>query len=379
MNAEPFLKAIDGALPSGVGLRNEPAFQAIERLMAPAARSDRTNDNGEISLSANVEWDDIVSQCEALSETGRDLRLLVIVARAWSNMDGFSGLAKGLELITSNLDGFWDSIHPELRDRPDPSDATLRRKNAVMQLDNDDNGLLGDLEMMVVLNPRGIGPVRGEDLAIAGISEFEFMKDAAGGLSDDEEAGLKARFATITTRAKTACRAMAAEAPEELANLADSIATADQARQALEQTFNEKAGLAAGTDCRLKELETLLTRASTTVQAAVADGGDGETAREPEMPETATPSSPEGAAAAPMAIGAAIPDKINSRRDVELCLEMIIDFYERTEPSSPIPHLARRMRRMVPMDFLQLMEEIAPSGMKEVKNATGVDDERKSE
>jgi type VI secretion system protein ImpA len=29
---------------------------------------------------------------------------------------------------------------------------------------------------------------------------------------------------------------------------------------------------------------------------------------------------------------------------------------------------------MVPMDFMQLMEEIAPSGMKEFKNATGVND-----
>ena len=56
---------------------------------------------------------------------------------------------------------------------------------------------------------------------------------------------------------------------------------------------------------------------------------------------------------------------------------MIIDFYERTEPSSPIPHLARRMRKMVPMNFLQLMEEIAPSGMKEFKNVAGVDDKTK--
>ena len=56
---------------------------------------------------------------------------------------------------------------------------------------------------------------------------------------------------------------------------------------------------------------------------------------------------------------------------------MIIDFYERTEPSSPIPHLARRVRTMVPMNFLQLMEEIAPSGMKEFKNVAGVDDKVK--
>ena len=93
----------------------------------------------------------------------------------------------------------------------------------------------------------------------------------------------------------------------------------------------------------------------------------------------------EPSASAPMTNGAhpppaatgGIPGAVNSRRDVERCLDMIIDFYERTEPSSPIPHLARRMRKMVPMNFLQLMEEIAPSGMKEFKNVAGVDDKVK--
>jgi type VI secretion system protein ImpA len=35
------------------------------------------------------------------------------------------------------------------------------------------------------------------------------------------------------------------------------------------------------------------------------------------------------------------------------------------------------MRRMVPMDFLKLMEELAPSGLKEVRLAAGLADEKK--
>jgi type VI secretion system protein ImpA len=63
-----------------------------------------------------------------------------------------------------------------------------------------------------------------------------------------------------------------------------------------------------------------------------------------------------------------------SRSDVERCLDLIIDFYERVEPSSPIPHLAQRMRKMVPMNFLQLMEEIAPGGIKEFRGIAGIPD-----
>lgn len=93
------------------------------------------------------------------------------------------------------------------------------------------------------------------------------------------------------------------------------------------------------------------------------------------MAESSSPMSSANGAHPP-ASASGIPGTVNSRRDVERCLDMIIDFYERTEPSSPIPHLARRMRKMVPMNFLQLMEEIAPSGMKEFKNVAGVDDKK---
>ena len=58
--------------------------------------------------------------------------------------------------------------------------------------------------------------------------------------------------------------------------------------------------------------------------------------------------------------------------EVMACLDRIIEFYDRTEPASPVPFLARRMRRMVPMDFLELMEDLAPSGLKEFRPLAGL-------
>ena len=93
-------------------------------------------------------------------------------------------------------------------------------------------------------------------------------------------------------------------------------------------------------------------------------------------PETAGPSKTPAATASatPKQVTVSVPGEINSRDDVERALGQIIAFYERTEPSSPIPHLARRVQRMVHMDFMELMSEIAPSGMKEFRNAAGVQD-----
>ena len=67
-----------------------------------------------------------------------------------------------------------------------------------------------------------------------------------------------------------------------------------------------------------------------------------------------------------------MPDRLSTRAEVLTCLDRIIEFYDRTEPASPVPYLARRMRRMVPMDFLELMEDLAPSGLKEFRSLAGL-------
>jgi type VI secretion system protein ImpA len=129
---------------------------------------------------------------------------------------------------------------------------------------------------------------------------------------------------------------------------------------------------------KFKELDKHLSRALAPLAAAQSGANPGTASEGSVMAETASVASaaPATNGAHPPSAAGGIPGAVNSRRDVERCLDMIIDFYERTEPSSPIPHLARRMRKMVPMNFLQLMEEIAPSGMKEFKNVAGVDDKK---
>ena len=39
----------------------------------------------------------------------------------------------------------------------------MRRINALFQIENTDDGLLGDLEFNTVLNPRGLGVITGAD------------------------------------------------------------------------------------------------------------------------------------------------------------------------------------------------------------------------
>lgn len=378
MELEPFLVRVGDGDASGSELRNDPRFHAVERLMEPAARSFRLESiKSGGTGGVNIDWSEVLSQSADLAASGRDIRLLVIVARALTNAESFDGMTQGLGLLTATVEQYWDTVHPVLREAASPREAATRRINALFQLENNDNGLLCDLEFTTVLSPRGIGPITVGDLCAGGLSRSQAQAEMPSGLGDKEMAELFARHEARVNRVTAACRAQAAERPEEMAALVQSVGAARTALAALEAALTARVG-ENGVGVKFKELDKMLGRALAPLAAALAQDASGAPASEvTAMTESSAPAPMTNGAHPPPAAAGSIPGAVNSRRDVERCLDMIIDFYERTEPSSPIPHLARRMRKMVPMNFLQLMEEIAPSGMKEFKNVAGVDDKAK--
>lgn len=378
MDIESLLTSISDAKPSGVELRNDARFHSIERLLEPGAKGQRTNADGTINESApDVDWSSVLSEGQALAEDGRDLRLLVVLVRAMHGMDGFAGLAVGLTLLTRSVGDFWDSLHPDLRDRDDPKAACLPRINALKQLENDDNGLLGDLRFGKVLTPRGLGPVSGDDLANSALSDFEVLSRAASGLGQAEKDAIVARHAQNVNRVRAATRSLAAEEPKRAAEIIASLEACLAGIGTLTTTFGEVSGIGTDPGLTMPELSEFLTRCRDVMEDAVKAVSDGDAPAASSSAMNGTAPSHAGQAAKPALSPAAPVGQINSRADVERSLDGIVAFYERTEPSSPIPHLARRMRRMVAMDFLELMEEIAPSGLKEFRNIAGVEEQRK--
>lgn len=383
MDLESLLAPLAGDQPSGVELRNDARFHSIERLLEPAAREHRVKADGSINESAPpVDWSSVLSQGQDLAGDGRDLRLLVILVRALYATEGFKGLSQGLGLLQRSIAEYWDSLHPGLRDRDDPQMAAMARSNALRQLDNDDNGLLGDLRFGISFSPRGIGPVTFGDLAAIPLSDFDVQARMASGLSKDEQAAILLRHQDRAKRARAACRAMAAEQGEDVAAMVAEIGACLAGFELLSATFGERAGFDGTSALPLRELSDLLTNCRKSLETAISETdaaapADGPAATNGAASENNAGPVATSPAAAPPTAATGKSGEINSRGDVEKALDRIIAFYERTEPSSPIPHVARRLRRMVAMDFLQLMNEIAPSGLKEFRNIAGLDDNKK--
>ncbi|SDY73810.1 type VI secretion system protein ImpA [Acinetobacter kyonggiensis] len=65
-----------------------------------------------------VDWQFVnTKSIELLTEKTKDIRLYSWLIEAWSNLYGFAGIAKGLELTHLSLSGFWALLHPEIEDQ----------------------------------------------------------------------------------------------------------------------------------------------------------------------------------------------------------------------------------------------------------------------
>lgn len=363
LDIEPWLSPLEGSNPSGESLRDDPRFHEIEELMRAGSAVVRDGRGDALAgQTAAVDWARVLECAEALRARGRDLRLLVIVARALLNERGPAGLAEGLTLVTRTVETHWETLHPALRETASPRDAALRRINALLQLENGDDGVLGDLRRHVAFTARGLGAIHGRDLERGSIDTRTAQNEAAPGMSERERSELVAAHEQLVGRVRAACTALADEAPDELAALTAAMSDARAALDALEAAVTARTGDAT----LLPGLRKALGRMAATLERAAPS----------ELPaETAGPwREADDVPAATDAGGPALPDRLSTRAEVVACLDRIIEFYDRTEPASPVPYLARRMRRMVPMDFLELMEDLAPSGLKEFRSLAGISD-----
>ncbi len=71
----------------------------------------------------------------------------------------------------------------------------------------------------------------------------------------------------------------------------------------------------------------------------------------------------------------AVPGEINSRDDAIRVLDKVCDYFLRHEPSSPVPLLLRRARRLVSKNFMEIMRDMAPEGLPQVEKIRGEGDD----
>jgi type VI secretion system protein ImpA len=62
---------------------------------------------------------------------------------------------------------------------------------------------------------------------------------------------------------------------------------------------------------------------------------------------------------------------VSKRDDALYLLEVAATYFRTHEPSSPVPLLIDRARRLGEMDFLDLLRDLAPDGVNQAENIFG--------
>jgi type VI secretion system protein ImpA len=117
----------------------------------------------------------------------------------------------------------------------------------------------------------------------------------------------------------------------------------------------------------LSALDRVLYQAQAAVRPRLAARGSEAPALKNDGTETVN-GPPEGATqAAATAPAAGITGAVRSREDVVMLLDKICGYYERNEPSSPLPLLLQRCRRLAALSFVDIVKDLAPAALQQIE------------
>lgn len=340
IDVDALLLEVDSDAPCGPDLEYDPAFLALEQeaLGKPEVQYGET-----ITPAIPPDWKVVRRMAGELLERSRDLRLALHLARASLALSGIPGLAACLALIEGLLDTRWDSVHP-LLDADDDNDPTLRINSLAILADS--GTLVRELKDATLATLPGLGA-----LTIR-------MLDIANGEQPPPTGQDKVAISSIE-------QAIADLDPDKLAASVDALKRALDSVVNIEVILVRQVGSSQALNLDaltrpLRKAHEFLSRQQRGGAIETAQGeGEGTAA-----------NSPEGTA---LAARAAASGEIASRDDVVRVLDKLVQYYVRNEPSSPIPILLERARRLVPMNFFEILQDLAPDGVSQLKVIRGPD------
>jgi type VI secretion system protein ImpA len=342
VDVDVLLQEVDAGMPCGPNLEYDPLFLELEQnaLGKPEVQYGST-----IVPAVPPEWKLVKKQAFELLGRSRDLRVAMLLLRALLALHAIPGFAAGIRLIERLVEERWDSVHPQL-DPDDDNDPTLRINSLSTLLDA--AAIVRDLKDTAFIQLPSLGPL---SVRVLEVSSGEVPP--AAGQAVIAQSSIDAALADVRPEALLEAAQAAGQAHDSVANLEAVLTRQVGAANALDlgilkRQLRRMRDLLAPHLPQTEEPETMPDAAAIEEAAAGADHG-----------------------ARPIAAAAPITGEINSRADVVRMLDKILAYYQRNEPSSPVPMLIERAKRLAPKNFFEIMEELAPESVNQLKILRG--------
>ena len=333
IDVESLLSEIATDAPCGEDLEYDPQFVEMEK----QSQGTPERQYGNTLIPAEPpDWREVSKAALDLLERTRDLRVAVYLTRALLNTDGLPGFAEGLALLEGLIERHWEQVYPQL-DPDDDNDPTLRINTIVALCDPETT--LYDLRGAPLVSSRALGRFSLRDVQIA--------------------AGLLTPVTTDEERAppnQDMINGAFQDAPlEDLQATAEMAVAAFNRAERIETLLTDQVGVTQAPDMSalaaiLKEIRQVLNEQLQ--RRGVSIAGD-----EVEAGAGGTLEPGSGGAVQRMVVG-----DIAGRDDVIRTLDKICEYYSRYEPSSPVPFILKRAKKLVRMDFMEILRDLAPGG-----------------
>jgi len=291
-------------------------------------------------------WREIQNCALRLLTRTHDLELAVFLTRAVLHNhkeEGLLGLRDGLQLLYGLIERYWETVEPRPEDRNDP----YERINVLMPLAQWKETIIPLMNATLCSSPStgafGLRHVRIAQGNIVGIPRTP------------EEESNPPRYETLAA-AFMDCNI------ERLQASKASVVAILAGLQGVETQLAEKIG-AKPQALDLSELRK------------VVEEMDELLAQELERRAPAAPVVPAVPDQADSSQTAQPVGLINSRKDVIRALEHICAYYSLNEPASPVPLLLKRALRLVEKNFFEIMQDLAPDSVAQIKLISGIQEE----
>jgi type VI secretion system protein ImpA len=338
LDLDRFLDSFGEDAPSGPDLEYDSDFSEME-IAAVFKPEQQVGDN--IIPAEDPDFNLVAEKTLAVLARSRDLRAAILLGQAALRKEGFVAFEKVMSYIRSALEDFWDSVHPQL-DADDDNDPTMRINALVGLVDSD--GLLRAMRRAPLTDSRVMGRLALRDIAVA-----------RGSISVPADMDSPPDMATVLAAFK--------DSPQDSIEANRSaIEGALSHIGAISDVLDDKVG-SAGPD--LSPLRDMLKLALSEIAEALGEAA----------PEEDEADRPAGGPAAPAATAGGGVGAISGPSDVTRAIDLISEYYARSEPSSPVPLLLARARRLVSADFVTIIKDMASDGADQVRSIGGLSEE----
>ena len=371
-NVDALLTDISSDAPCGEDISYDIQFLELERL---AQGTEETQVGEHIHEHEEPDWKKVKNQSLTLLERSRDLRLILYLSVSKLCLEGLPGFYDGLALLRGVVERYWEHVYPQLD--PEDDNDPMERMNIIGSL-SPPPSVMSDQDVMKFI-PRllNVPLCKSDDARLPHPSLKHFLV-VSGEIQVPEKEVKDFPTRQLIDAAFTQTDIHALQTTDQI------LHGCIEHIQVLDHLLIEHVGTAMAPS--FNRLEQLLKQMQTKTGMYLEQRGYGTKTsllkqtqdkiktyfsdKQPPVEESLKDTKKMNpSTVAP--VNQELSGKITSNQDIHKALDMIISYYEQNEPSSPVPLLLKRAKRLVGKTFVDIIRNISPDAMPQVQMVSG--------